>query len=100
MQKTQLRFQLKKVYINLKSTSSIPVCSNFSSFLNLASSPKAGYRRKAVTVPEFIPTNFKPANGEQEKSFDLYKTARIVDPADVYESEDKYPWYKFDSAGK
>ena len=99
MQKTLPRFQLKKVYFNLKSASSIPVRSNFSIFKNLASSPKAGYRRKAVTVPEFVPTDFKPANGEQEKSFDLYKTARIVDPADVYESEVKYPWYKFDSAG-
>ena len=50
-------------------------------------------------VPEFVPVNFEPKTGEERKSFDLYKKARIVDPEDVYDAENNQQWFEFDSKG-
>ena len=56
--------------------------------------------RAEVKVAEFVPVDFEPKTGEERKSFDLYKKARIVDPNDVYDSTVKLPWYEFDTKGK
>lgn len=47
-------------------------------------------------VPEFTPIDFVPLNGEEEKSFDLYKAARTVSPEDVFVDPKAQPWHKFD----
>lgn len=56
--------------------------------------------RKPVKVAEFIPVEFTPKTGEESKSYDLYKKARIVVPEDVYDSTHKVPWFEFDTKGK
>ena len=52
-----------------------------------------------ATVPAFVPIDFSPENGSQQKSFDLYKKARTVDPGDVVVNSEKVSWFNFDVNG-
>ena len=56
--------------------------------------------QEAFQVPEFTPIDFTPQNGAQEKSFELYKKARIIDPNDVIINKKKVSWFNFDIKGK
>ena len=43
---------------------------------------------------------FTPQNGAQEKSFELYKKVRTIDPNDVIINKNKVSWFNFDIKGK
>lgn len=66
-------------------------------FSSSSSTPDVVAERKPVKVAEFIPVEFAPKTGEESKSYDLYKKARIVVPEDVYDSTHKVPWFEFDT---
>ena len=55
--------------------------------------------RDSFIVPTFTPIDFVPKNGNEEKSFDLYKKSRVVTPDEVIINKIKVPWHQFDMKG-
>jgi len=55
--------------------------------------------RDGFDVPKFTPVDFVPKNGNEEKSFDLYKKARIITEDEVIINKIKLPWHEFDMKG-
>ena len=81
--------------LNLGGSSSSSSSSLFSSSPNF----DAVDRDPSPQIPHFEPVDFVPQNGNEEKSFDLYKKARVIDPDDVIINKIKVPWHEFDMKG-